>query len=263
VLVANKASGPNWINEHFLSNRVDGLLLFDGGIDTRELDALPDHRGRPPLVVAYDELPDRRVNSVLTDNRAAAERAVGHLLELGHRRIGHIIGQSRNAAPNERHIGFRQAMTRAKLPLRPDWIWQGDYSMPSGVAAAEAYLRLEARPAAVFAGNDEMAIGFISALRAAGVECPRDVSVIGFDDISVAANYAPPLTTMRQPRVEIGRRATEILIDILEGENVSRGPTHLVLRAELVVRESTAPAQAQPAPRRRRARVPDKSAALR
>jgi LacI family repressor for deo operon, udp, cdd, tsx, nupC, and nupG len=242
VLVANKANGPNWINEHFLSNRVDGLLLFDGGIDTRELDALPDRGGRPPLVVAYDELPDRRVNSVLTDNRAAAERAVEHLVGLGHRAIGHIIGQSRNADPNERHLGFRQAMKRAKLALRTDWRWQGDYSMPSGMAAGEAYLRLKERPTAVFAGNDEMAIGFISALRAAGVECPRDVSVIGFDDISVAANYAPPLTTMRQPRDEIGRRATEILIDILDGATAPHGPTHVVLRAELVVRGSTAPA---------------------
>jgi LacI family repressor for deo operon, udp, cdd, tsx, nupC, and nupG len=242
VLVATPFNGDtaHWVSEYFSSNRVDGLLLFDGSVDTSQLRGPPGDGVRVPLVVAYDELPDPLTNAVLTDNRQAARRAVGHLLSLGHRRIGHVTGHSRNGEPNERLVGYREAMTAAGLPPREDWTFVGDYSMPSGAAAAHRFLALGERPTAMFCGNDEEAIGFIAVLRANGLDCPRDVSVIGFDDIAVAANYAPALTTMRQPREEIGRRATETLIDILDGDRVDRGPVRIVLTSELVVRESTA-----------------------
>ena len=95
-------------------------------------------------------------------------------------------------------------------------------------------------PTAVFCGNDETAIGLIHRMRQAGIECPRDISVVGFDDIGVSSFMAPPLTTMRQPREEIGRLATEAVIDIIEGAR-REAPFHLMLSAELIVRQSTAP----------------------
>lgn len=243
VLVASPYDGDRhltWISEYFSSNRVDGLLLFDGSLDTRQLEGLPVHGGRVPLVVSYDEvLPDPLVSAVTIDNVEAAERVVRYLVSLGHRRIGHIIGHSRNALPNQRLIGFRNAMAEAGLPVRPEWVIQGDYSMPSGCHAGKAIAALSERPTAVFAGNDEMAIGFISALREHGLDCPSDISVVGFDDIAVAANYWPPLTTMRQPREELGRRATETLIDILESDHLDRAPVRIVLKSELIVRKST------------------------
>jgi LacI family repressor for deo operon, udp, cdd, tsx, nupC, and nupG len=112
--------------------------------------------------------------------------------------------------------------------------------MYSGRAAGEHFAGLKEMPTAIFSANDEMAIGLIASLRRHGIECPRDVSIIGFDDISVSQNYAPALTTMRQPREQIGRIATETLINILEGNRASPDPVRVVLQSELVVRESTA-----------------------
>jgi LacI family repressor for deo operon, udp, cdd, tsx, nupC, and nupG len=229
-----------WLGEYFLSNRADGLLLFDGMLETRKLHVVGGANSALPLVAAYDELPDPQINSVITDNLQAAERAVRHLYDYGHRRIGHISGPSRNTFPNERLVGYRKAIFELRLPVREDWIVAGDYSMEGGEAAGKYFADLADRPTAVFAGNDEMAIGLISVLRRHGIECPRDISVIGFDDIGVAQNYAPPLTTMRQPRTEIGRIATETLIDILEGNSRTSEPVRVLLRSDLVVRESTA-----------------------
>jgi LacI family transcriptional regulator, repressor for deo operon, udp, cdd, tsx, nupC, and nupG len=230
-----------WLADYFQSNRADGLLLFDGFLDTRRLHAIAGANIQLPLVAAYDELPDPRINSVITDNLQAAERAVQHLYGLGHRNIGHISGPSRNTFPNERLVGYRKAMFEHRLEVRDDWIFAGDYNMESGRAAAGYFKSLKEMPTAIFSGNDEMAIGLISALHKAGIECPRDVSVIGFDDISISEHYAPPLTTMRQPREKIGRIATETLINILEGNVVSPDPLRVILQSELIVRESTAP----------------------
>jgi len=229
-----------WLSDYYQSNRADGLLLFDGCVDTRKLHAITGANTQMPLVAAYDELPDPQINSVITDNLQAAERAVAHLHALGHRRIGHISGPSRNTFPNERLVGFRKAMFEQRLETREDWIFAGDYTMAGGRAAAGYFRNLKEMPTAVFAGNDEMGIGLIAALRKAGIECPRDISVIGFDDISISENYSPALTTMRQPREEIGRIAVETLINILERTVPSSEPIRVLLQSELVVRESTA-----------------------
>ena len=240
VLVASRiGDDPNrWLSDYLHSTRADGLLLFDGSLDTRRLHGLGGESGALPLVAAYDEIPDEAINSVITDNRLAAMRVVQYLVDLGHREIGHIIGPSRNATKNERYLGFVAAMDEAGLPVREDWLVQGDYNMASGVVAAERLLALDALPSAVFAGNDDMAIGLIHRLRLAGIECPRDISVVGFDDIAIASYFAPPLTTMRQPRETIGQLATRALIDIIEGVIPEDEPVHIMLKAELVVRGS-------------------------
>jgi LacI family repressor for deo operon, udp, cdd, tsx, nupC, and nupG len=241
VLVANRfGEDPSrLLNEYFRSSRADGLLLFDGGVDTAMMQVLATSDGQMPLVVSFDEIPDTDVASVMIDNLAAAERAVEYLISLGHRDIGHVIGPSRNTQPNLRFVGFRNAMARAGLPVRDDWLVEGDYSMVSGTAAAETLLARGKLPTAVFAANDEMAIGFLSALRDRDILCPRDISLVGFDDIAIATHYWPRLTTMRQPREQIGRLVTESLIDILEGNTAPDAPRRIVLRSELIVREST------------------------
>jgi LacI family repressor for deo operon, udp, cdd, tsx, nupC, and nupG len=241
VLVATRiGDDPNrWLADYLLSNRADGLLLFDGSLGTFGLHGLDRDGIDVPLVAAYDELPDPQYNSVLVDNRAAAARAVAHLIELGHTKIGHVMSPSRNRAASERLIGFQEAMQHAGLPINADWLFQGNHNLESGIAAAERMLALSEKPTAVFCGNDEMAIGLIHRLRLGGIECPRDLSVIGFDDIAVARYAAPPLSTMHQPREEIGRMATSTLIDIIEGGIPEGEPVHVMLRAELVVREST------------------------
>lgn len=241
VLVANRFAGDasRLLSDYFLSSRADGLLLFDGGVDTAMLQVLATPDGHVPMVVSFDEVPKADVAAVLMDNLEAAERATDYLIGLGHRKIGHIIGPSRNAEPNPRLIGFQNAMRRAKLEVRPSWLFPGDYSMEAGTAAAGAMLKSGELPTAVFSANDEMAIAFISTLRDAGVVCPRDISVIGFDDITVASQFWPRLTTMRQPREQIGRLVTDSLIDILEGAAAPGAPRRIILRSDLIVREST------------------------
>lgn len=243
VMVASRVPDDraSWLKEYFDSHRVDGMLLFDGGLDTKQLHSIAAPGEDLPLVVSYDELADPHLNSVITDNRQAAMRAVEHLASLGHRAIGHISSPSRNEAPSERTIGFRTALQRLGLEVREDWIFRGDYTTRSGQAAGERFVKLNQRPSAIFAGNDEMAMAFIAAIREHGLSCPADVSVIGFDDISLSQSYAPRLTTMRQPREAIGRRATKLLIDIVERARDDHLPAHVLLRSELVVRESTAP----------------------
>ena len=241
VLVASRiGDDPNrWLSDYLLSNRADGLLLFDGSLDTNRLHGLRDDGVALPLVAAYDEIPDPKINSVITDNRLAAKRAIRYLVELGHTRIGHIIGPSRNQSTNERFIGFTEAMQEAGLAVREEWLFPGTYNMESGTEAAEHFLASGELPTAVFCGNDEMALGLIHRLRLDGIDCPRDISVIGFDDIAVARFFDPPLTTMRQPREDIGRMATRSLIDIIEGVVPEDEPIHVVLTSDLVVREST------------------------
>lgn len=241
VLVCNRYSGPNparRLGEYFLSHRADGLLLLDGSLDLEQLLSLTRGPSAVPLVVACEEIPDAPFHTVKTDNPRAAAQATRHLIDLGHTRIGHISGPVGNVLRQERLAGFMQAMDEAGLKVFPDWIFPGNFMMESGYAAALQYLGMAKRPSAVFAANDETAIGFLSGLREQGLECPRDISVVGFDDLAVALHYSPPLTTMRQPREKLGQLAAQTLINILEG-NAEARPLRIVLTSEMIIRSST------------------------
>jgi LacI family repressor for deo operon, udp, cdd, tsx, nupC, and nupG len=242
VLVANRLGGDPTLGlkDYFYSNRADGLLLFDASLDVEALQDLPLVKGNRPLVLSCDDIPDAPLDIVMTDNRDAADAAVQHLLDLGHTRIGTVRSRTTPNVVSERHAGFERALGRAGLPIRQDWIWQGDHTIGGGIAAAESWLALAERPTGLFCGNDETAIGFIARLRQAGIECPRGVSVVGFDDIAVAQHLSPALTTMRQPRYQMGKVATALLLDILEGATGARSPVQRVLKSELIVRGSTA-----------------------
>lgn len=247
VLVANRFSGEDSgrrMRDYFLSNRVDGLLLFDGSVDLNQLMMLTGEAAAVPLVVACEEIPTAPFHTVKTDNSYAAERATRHLIELGHTRIGHIRGPLGNVLTGEREAGFTKALLAAGLSVREDWMFCGSFEMDAGHLVGQRFCRLADRPTALFAANDESAIGFLSALHQHGLECPRDVSIVGFDDLEVASHVRPPLTTMRQPREALGRIAAGALIDIIEGQRHSRVPMHMVLSSELIVRGSTAPALA-------------------
>ena len=227
------------LQDYMLSNRADGLLLFDGSLNPDTLNAIARPPYSVPMVIACEDIPSANFNTVVTDNIQAAERATRHLLDLGHSRIAHIMGPENNVVAQDRLTGFQLAMQRAGLTVSPEWILPGNFGMDSGFAAAKRLISLANCPTAVFAANDESAIGLLSGLRQHGLECPRDMSVVGFDDLGVAAHYAPPLTTMRQPRETLGRMAAETLIDMLEEGEQIPAPVRIVLSSELIAREST------------------------
>lgn len=251
VLVVNLYLGRETacrLQDYMLSNRADGLLLLDGSLDLETLRAMTMAPHSVPLVVACEEIPDAGFHTVLTDNVRAAERATRHLLDLGHRKIGHLLGPEHNIVSRDRLAGFAAALEQAGLVPTPQWLFRGNFEMESGFSAAARFMSLSDRPTALFAANDESAIGFLSGLRQHGLQCPRDISIVGFDDLGVAPHYSPPLTTMRQPRETLGRMAAETLLDVIENGADGRETLRIVLNSELIVRESTAhPPQPVPA----------------
>ncbi|HCQ65970.1 MAG TPA: LacI family transcriptional regulator [Rhodobacteraceae bacterium] len=226
------------------ARHVDGLIVLDGLLPAEALDSLGPPQIRPPTVYAceWSELVDRP--RVTIDNVAAGQGAVEHLVALGHSKIGHLCGPPENVLTRERLKGAQAALAAAGLAMAPGWVYPGDFSLESGARAADAWCAAPDRPTAVFCASDVMAIGFIGALMRRGVKVPAEVSVIGFDDLDMASHFVPALTTVRQPRPEIGQSAARLLLERMDLSPATRaaspGP-RLVLPTELVVRETTAP----------------------
>tara|TARA_R110002110_G_scaffold415561_2_gene650940 strand:- start:165473 stop:166480 length:1008 start_codon:yes stop_codon:yes gene_type:complete len=192
----------------------------------------------PPLVMAceYDErIP---IPGVRIDNARAALEAVRYLGEQGHRRIAYINGPQGSPLCRDRLKGYRKAMAEMGVRKTSHLVFNGDFTLDSGAQAARALLDAGKLPTAVFAANDAMAIGALQVLRQRGIRVPRDISLMGFDDIKFAAYCDPPLTTVRQPRREIGALSMQIMIDILAGNSIAS--TTRELPYELVFRESVA-----------------------
>jgi LacI family transcriptional regulator, repressor for deo operon, udp, cdd, tsx, nupC, and nupG len=229
------------------SGQVDGVLLFSGRLPAArfgELDAVV------PLTLVCNDIPQLSVPFVESANRDAARTLTEYLIGAGHRRIGHIAGPKRGAESDDRIAGYRDALAAAGIAFDPALVWQGDYEAVSGAGAARRdFLPMVDRPTAIFAANDETAIGFIKAVRDAGLSVPEDVSVAGFDDIGYAALFDPGLTTMHQPRAELGRVAAEILVGRMTGTGAPP-PRITRLPCSLVVRESVAPPRASADSRR-------------
>ncbi len=192
----------------------------------------------PIALVCNEIVGDDRFSVFDVDNRDAARRATAHLIEAGHRRIGHVAGAPDNVEASERRLGFRDALAEAGLPIDEAAIWLGGFRFDNGVEAAGRFLAMAKRPTAVFASADDAAIGFIRTVREAGIRTPDDVSVVGFDDIDYASIIDPPLTTMRQPREELGRLAAEDLLGRMHPDAPDMPPTRRRLRCALIPRES-------------------------
>lgn len=217
--------------------RVDGIVIMGLRTDDPQLPELAS-LGTPCVLVDVDvEAPG--IGFVGSDNIAGAKRAVEYLISLGHRKIAFINGHARATVSRERLQGYRLALLENSIESRPDYIVEGDFSVESGRGAAERLLgegiETGARPTAVFAASDLMAIGFMQAAREMGFAVPGDVSVVGFDDIAMAGMTDPPLTTVRQNRHLLGAHAARLVIEALTH---GRPPERLRLATELVIRES-------------------------
>jgi LacI family transcriptional regulator len=217
--------------------RVDALLYL-GGTDreNRALGAL-GKAGTP--VVALDEaLPSipRQASLVTVDNEEGGRLAARHLLSLGHTELGAITGPSGLPTARERLKGFTAAAGERK-PHRRRIRYAEAYTIEGGRAAAHDLVEREPEVTALFCANDLIALGALEAARTLGRNVPADLSLVGFDDIFVAALVSPPLTTIRQPLERLGKEAADLAIDLIEGH--ATGPERRVLPVELVVREST------------------------
>lgn len=227
--------------ERLSTQAVDGVILNEAQIlDTPAL-RLPS--GLP--IVINDGDGTHRYAAVQTDQAEGARLAVGHLLDLGHRTVWHLAGPQDSHPARGRAEAWHGMLKEHGLPVPP--VVYGDWSAESGyLIGRELARRPEVR--AVFAANDQMALGLVRALHEAGRRVPRDVSVVGFDNVAESAHFLPPLTTVHQDFEEIGRQCVAMLLDQIQTGRVPDVALTSVA-PRLVVRESTAPPTDIPAPR--------------
>lgn len=219
----------------------DGVILTPPSSDDVVVLEMLDKAGTPYVRVGPEraEGPGPRVHM---DDVAAAREMTEHLIGLGHRRIGFIVGEPRYGASQARREGYLAAMRDRGLPVASGWVRQGDFTFQSGVEQTKALLAMPERPTAIFASNDDMALGCIAAIAEAGLMTPGDISVAGFDDSSSARFSRPQLTTVRQPVAEMSSLAARLLIGRAKGgEEAQEWPAEELLPFELIHRASTAP----------------------
>ena len=213
--------------------RVDGVLVMSRHIDGRALrERLPESL---PVVLMSTADSDHTYSSVYVDNYSGAYTMMSHLIECGHRNIAHIAGPESNVDAQERLRGYQEALV-AQLPDSSADVLQGDFTEESGYKAAREILARKERPDAIFAGNDMMAIGCLSAFTEAGLRVPNDIALAGFDDVPTARFVVPSLTTVRVKIADLGAAALERLAAAIEqpGEVrtlIERVPTELIVRA--------------------------------
>lgn len=204
-------------------------LPFDASIE--------EQRNLPPMVMANEFAPELGLPTVHIDNLTASFDAVNYLHELGHQRIGCIAGPEEMPLCHYRLQGYVQALRRCGITVDPHYIARGNFTFEAGSTALEQLLALPQPPTAVFCHSDIMALGALSYAKRRGLKIPDDLSIIGFDNISLAEFCDPPLTTVSQPRFDIGREAMLLLLNQLSGQVVDSGSR--LLDCELIIRGST------------------------
>ncbi len=216
--------------------RTDGLLVLAPPLPCDMMTGMAK-LGMPIVGIAAPPHPD--IATVDVDNYAGAQLAANHLIELGHRRIGAILGDEDMASFAPRRRGFVDALQAADIPVNPVWLISSRFDGSLAYEQARGLLRGADKPTAICAGNDTIAIAIVEAALSLGLKVPDDLSVVGFDDLPVAEVVAPKLTTIRQPLTAIGARAAGLLIDRLREKEFAGAVTQL-LPPELIVRGSTA-----------------------
>lgn len=223
----------------FLERQVDGMLL--GTVRRRDPLVGELRNAGVPFVLVNRTIDRGRVAAVIPDDEAGVTRVVDHLVELGHRVIGHVAGPSQTSTGARRAAGFLAAMQAHGLKPGPV-VEVPSYAVAAGAVAGRALLSSSTsstRPTAVVAANDLVALGVLDAAAAMGLSCPGDVSIVGFNDMPFVDRFTPPLTTVRVDMYEIGMRASRVLLSLIE-EPKTKLETIMVV-PQLIVRGSTAP----------------------
>jgi LacI family repressor for deo operon, udp, cdd, tsx, nupC, and nupG len=221
------------------SGQAEGILLFTYRLPFAVNENLPLKQQLPPLVNSCEAIPLEGICKVMIDNVQGAKTAVKHLLDLGHTRIAAVMGPDDTPSTLERLKGYQLALKEAGIEIDEQLVMRGDYGLDSGIGAMEKLLKLRQRPTAVFCFSDDMAIGAMSSLQENGFKIPRDISIIGFDDIRYARLMSPALTTIHQPLEDIGKACMKLLLQQLNGRPADTD--YMELPYTLVVRQSTGP----------------------
>lgn len=213
---------------------VDGVILPP--INDRDPAIIRLAEAGMPIVSVDRSLVNASIDKVEVDNRQGAFEAVDHLLKLGHRRIAMIAGRQNVSTSRERRLGYEDALKSHGVAIDEDLIRVGDYKQASGHSLAKELLAGSPRPTALFVVNNLMTVGAIEAIHKEGLRIPKDVAIIGFDDLPWAEALDPPLTVVRQPAYEVGRAAAELLLKRLT--DPAAPAAWLRLRPKLILRSS-------------------------
>jgi LacI family transcriptional regulator len=225
------------VARHLMDTGVDGIMLPSPLSDSPRLIEEIAAEGLPAVVVGSGA-PSDKMLAVSIDEHAASVAMMRHIIALGHRRIGFIVGSPAQAASAQRLDGYVEALAEAGLPNDPALVAQGQFTYRSGMAAAEQLLDLADRPTAIFASNDDMAAATVAVAHRRGLDVPADLTVCGFDDTTLATAIWPELTTIRQPIAEMSRASLDLLVSAIRHQ--SHEATHQLLDFELVRRQSDA-----------------------
>lgn len=239
VFLANSTADPERevkVVHSFHERRVDGILVTASRVGALYLPLLSELK--VPIVLINNQYPGEFAQSVVIDSVTASREATEHLIQLGHKRIAYIGDRFGFQSDTERFTGYRQALGMADLPFLPELVVHGEGNAEGGGPAMAKLLDLPALPTAVFCYNDLTALGALKKIRERGLTAPQDISLVGFDDLFIASYTQPLLTTIRQPRRQMGRMAMEMLLKLFAGEE---GNASVKVSGELIVRESTAP----------------------
>ncbi len=233
----NEDRGRKSIERIIKNQHIDGLIIAPPGGDNEHLVGFLQH-SNIPYVVITPNYPDAHELSVATTDRDGALDATRYLISLGHERIAYVTCLQSERFSQERLDGYVAAMNEAGLPVHTQLICEGDNSIESGHKAAVELLQMPEPPTAIFAGNDEMAVGVILATLQFGTRIPEELSVMGFDDAAISQQIYPRLTTVNQPIAAMARASIQLLVDRVEGKCTQ--PAHLLIPTSLVVRNSCA-----------------------
>jgi LacI family transcriptional regulator len=236
LLASSHASGEDiQAATRAMLGRVDGMLMM--APDPTSIETVQKLRKRVPVVLLNPSFEVEGCCSVAVDNYAGAHAVVNHLLRLGHREIAMVAGPAGNVDAEERLRGFREALAVGGLDPERARIIPGDFHETSGYAAGCEIMARRPRPTAIFAANDNMAIGLLSALRTMSVRVPEDIAVVGFDDVTTARYLNPPLTTVNVDAFGLGQQAVGMMLGALDSDEERPCPRQ-TLPAVLTVRES-------------------------
>jgi len=213
--------------------RVEGLILATAKI--RDKSVMELEKSQFPYILLSRNIKELQENSISIDDITGGYLATQYLIGLGHRNIGHITGPYNTTAALDRIKGYKKALLNYRIPFNKQYIGEGDFRIKGGYQVMNQFLQLTNSPTAVFTANDLLAVGAIEAIRENGYDVPADFSIVGFDDIRLASYLSPPLTTIRQPMVEMGSLAITKLLERIEHKLSHQ---NILIQPELIERKS-------------------------